>query len=135
MLNLIAFLFFYFLSLLIVRIHCEPRKTCVMLTKIKLHPTIRNMWYNTCCRTRRRKLEPKKIEVTHFVRLVPQTEHTCPICQKVFYASRIRVYCSLGCKQKASWERNCAEFNKRRRIKSGLTGTETVKGDNDEQTS
>ena len=76
-------------------------------------------------------LEPKKIDVTPFVRHIPQTEHACPVCQKVFHAPRLRVYCSSDCKQKASWERNKTEFNARRREKfSG--GQETGQGGNDE---
>ena len=78
-------------------------------------------------------LEPKKTEVAPFVRHIPQTEHVCPVCQKVFYAPRLRIYCSSDCKQKASWERNRDKFNERRRTKFGSDKAKKVKGTIDEK--
>ena len=78
-------------------------------------------------------MEPKKTEVAPFVRHIPQTEHVCPMCEKVFNAPRLRVYCSSDCKQKASWERNRTEFNERRRTAYTSKNAKKVKGIDDEK--
>jgi hypothetical protein len=63
-------------------------------------------------------MEPQEKEVAvSFVRRIPLVEHTCPVCRTIFQAPSLRVYCSLECKQKASWERNGSEFNDRRKQK------------------
>ena len=62
-------------------------------------------------------LKEKQVEIS-FVRHYKLTEHTCPVCETVFQAPRLRIYCSLECKQKAAWSRHGAEWNenkKRRR--------------------
>lgn len=60
--------------------------------------------------------DEKTVSVS-FVRRYKLVEHSCPICEKVFQAPRLRVYCSSECKQKAAWERNGATFNERRKNK------------------
>ena len=66
-----------------------------------------------------------------FVRHYKLTEHTCPICQTVFQAPRLRVYCGAECKQKAAWERHGAEFNERRKTKQAMKKAGDTKGGND----
>ncbi len=79
-------------------------------------------------------MEPQKKEVqVSFVRRYPLTEHTCPFCGKVFQAPRLRVYCSSECKQRASWERNGAEFNERRKAKQNEAERGKAKGVSDEK--
>lgn len=73
----------------------------------------------------------KQVEVS-FVRRYKLTEHTCPVCGKVFQAPRLRVYCSPECKQKAAWERHGTVFNERRRMKQEMKEARDTKGENDE---
>jgi len=63
--------------------------------------------------------ETEKQITVSFVRHYKLTDHTCPSCGTVFQAPRLRIYCCSDCKQKASWERNRAKFNERRRTKFG----------------
>ena len=58
----------------------------------------------------------KQVSVS-FVRRYKTSERSCPVCGTVFQAPRLRVYCSSDCKLKASWERNGAVFNERRRAR------------------
>ena len=60
----------------------------------------------------------KQVEVS-FVRHYRMTEHACPVCQKVFQAPRLRVYCSLECKQKAAWSRHGGEWNENKKRRRG----------------
>lgn len=63
-------------------------------------------------------MEPTKKEVSvAFVRHYTLVEHTCPVCNTVFTAPRLRVYCSPACTRKAAWERHGAEWNANRKAR------------------
>lgn len=73
----------------------------------------------------------KQVSVS-FIRRYKLTDHICPVCGTAFQAPRLRLYCSPECKQKASWTRNGAEFNERRKAKYGKKEVRGTKGQNNE---
>lgn len=94
--------------------------------------SLRNICYNKYSERLLSMTHAEKQITVSFVRCYKLTDHTCPVCGTVFQAPRLRVYCSLDCKQRASWERNRAEYNKRRRTKYRTKEAKTVKGANNE---
>ncbi len=51
----------------------------------------------------------REVEVT-LTRKVRQVENTCPVCQKRFWGSPFRTYCSTACKSKANYGRHAEAY-------------------------